>query len=122
MKSEQVGPDAAVLAWLVKQLTYKPNWQFQLVGNYDRGQGSKGLTLLIYVTTPDSLARYGESPIRVLHLMPVPPAGYNRKNWQRWLIEQVILVERHETMEFFKIDGRAPYFPNHGDGNDPYTF
>ncbi len=52
--------------------------------------------------------------------MPVPPASYNKRSWQRWLFDQILLVERHETMEFFTIDEEKPYSPNHGPGNDPY--
>ena len=52
--------------------------------------------------------------------MPVPPAAYNRRSWQRWLFEQCLLGERHEAMEFFTISGEHPYAPNHGPGNDPY--
>lgn len=57
---------------------------------------------------------------RVNHYMPVPPAAYNRQSWQRWLLDQFLLVERHEACEFFTIDGERPYAPHHGPGNDPY--
>lgn len=53
--------------------------------------------------------------------MPVPPAAYDRRSWQRWLFDQVLLVEQHEACEFFQVDGRRPYAPNHGPGRNPYT-
>lgn len=34
--------------------------------------------------------------------MPVPAAAYNEQSWTRWLLEQILLVEKHEAMEFFK--------------------
>ena len=57
---------------------------------------------------------------RVHHYMPVPPAAYDRRSWQHWLLEQCLLVERHEACEFFTVDGDKPYAPNHGPGNTPY--
>jgi hypothetical protein len=57
---------------------------------------------------------------RVQHYFPVPPAAYDERSWRRWLLERLIEVERHEACEFFQIDGRRPYAPHHGPGNDPY--
>lgn len=86
----------------------------------DRGQGSKGLTLCITTRGVDSYHPERGETYRVRHYMPVPPAAYNEKSWRRWLLEQILLVERHEACEFFKIDGIRPYAPLHGPGNDPY--
>lgn len=102
---------------LVKQLTYKPGWIFSL-DDIDRGQGSSGLTLVINVKAMNS-RRSGEV-IRVAHFMPVPPAAYDVRSWRRWLLDQILLVERHEACEFFMIGNTRPYAPSHGPGNDPY--
>ncbi len=63
----------------------------------------------------------------VNHYMPVPPAAFDIRSWQRWLFDQCLLVERHEAMEFFAIHDSPgsehavrPYAPSHGPGNDPY--
>jgi hypothetical protein len=119
------------LAELVRRLFYKRGWLFTLE-DLDRGQGSIGLTLVITVATVNSY-NPGE-PLTVAHYMPVPPAAYDGRSWQRWLFEQVLLVERHEAAEFFRLapsadDGHSiaaggggwrPYAPSHGPGNDPY--
>ena len=55
-----------------------------------------------------------------MHYFPVPPAAYDVRSWRRWLLEQVLLVERHEACEFFQLAGDRPYAPSHGPGNDPY--
>jgi hypothetical protein len=68
---------------------------------------------------PHPLADLGET-YRVQHSMPVPPAAFDRRSWQRWLLDQVLLVERHEACEFFQIDGKRPYAPLHQPGSDPY--
>jgi hypothetical protein len=113
----QDAPDPDALAVLVDELEYKPRWRVTLE-DVDRGQGSRGLTLCILITTPNS---YNHDELRsVMHYMPVPPAAYDRRSWQRWLLEQLLLVEQHEACEFFTIAGDKPYAPSHGPGSDPY--
>jgi len=113
----QEAPYPQALDWLVGQLNYK-GWQVTLA-DLDRGQGSKGLTLVITREGPDTY--HPERVIRVNHYMPVPPAAFNAASWQRWLFEQFLLVERHECAEFFMIGRERPYAPNHGHGEDPYV-
>lgn len=105
------------LASIVEKLHYKDNFVFELY-NLDRGQGSVGLTLVITIETPNS---YDTKQIRrVAHYMPVPPAAFSMKSWRRWLLDMILLVERHEACEFFDIDGERPFAPLHGPGEDPY--
>jgi hypothetical protein len=92
-------------------------WTFMLA-DVDRGQGSKGLTLVINITGPDTY--HPERVISVNHYMLVPPAAYDERSWADWLFEQVGLVELHERMEGFKVDGKPVYPPAHGPGNSPY--
>lgn len=119
MRNRQAGPDAstAILADLVSRITYKPGWTFRL-DDIDRGQGCHGLTLLIGATLTDSSNPY--ATVGVMHLMPVLPAAYDEASWIGWLFEQIQLVEQHEALEFFQIDGEAPLFPGHGPGRNPY--
>lgn len=113
----QQAPDPTILEALVAKLKYKPRWHFEL-RDTDRGQDSVGLTLAILIKEPDTYNP--EDLISVVHYMPVPPAAFNETSWRRWLLEQILLVERHEACEFFQIDGERPYAPNHAPGNDPY--
>ena len=129
----QEAPYPLELRALLKRLQYKQGWNFELT-DIDRGQGSIGLTLTITITTPNSY--HPDQVIRVAHLMPVPPAAYDQRSWQRWLFDQILLVERHEACEFFTLvtqddfitlNGEQvsewrykPYAPSHGPGNDPY--
>lgn len=116
--ARQESPFPDVLACLIDRLTYKANWTFRLYDDLDRGQGSRGLTLVINITGPDSY--HPEREISVNHYMPVPPASYDDRSWRRWLFDQILLVERHEACEFLAVDGNRPYAPSHGPGNDPY--
>jgi hypothetical protein len=114
----QQAPYPHELADLVERLEYKSSWRFSLQ-HRDRGQGSIGLTLTIQITGPDSYDPL--QVIRVNHFFTVPPAAYQRHAWRRWLLEQILLVERHEACEFFTVDGEKPFAPHHGPGEDPYT-
>lgn len=116
----QEAPYPTILAELVEGLRYwKPGYQFWLTRpDYDRGQGSKGLTLIIGIDLPD--AYHPEQTRGVNHLFPVPPAAFDRRSWQRWLFDRLGDVDLHERCECFEIDGVRPYAPSHGPGNDPY--
>lgn len=115
----QIAPRPSELFDLVEKLQYRPGWTFTL-RDIDRGQGSEGLTLDIVTLGYNSYHHEDGPNYGVHHYMPVPPAAYDRRSWQRWLFDQLLLVERHEACEFFTIDGVHPYAPNHGPGNDPY--
>lgn len=124
MRQEAPYPDA--LHYLVERLSYRPGWTFELA-HIDRGQGSKGLTLVITTKGYNSYHPDRGETYRVHHYMPVLPAAFDHRSWQRWLFEQILLVERHEAMEFFTIHDSPgsehfakPYAPSHGPGNDPY--
>lgn len=117
--THQVFPFPDELADLVSKCEYRPEWEVSLE-EVDRGQGSVGLTLVIVSQGYDSYHPDRGETYRVAHYMPVPPAAFDRRSWQRWLLDQFLLVERHEACEFFQIDGERPYAPHHGPGNDPY--
>jgi hypothetical protein len=118
-RNTQEAPFPTILAELVKSVEYR-KWKFVLM-DLDRGQGSKGLTLRITTLGVDSYHPDDGENYRVNHFMLVPPASYNEQSWRRWLFNQVLLIETHEAGEFFKINGKRPYAPHHGPGNDPYT-
>ena len=113
----QEAPDPEPLAALVAALEYKKGWSFYL-RDTDRGQGSAGLTLEILIRGLDTYPPHETTT--VVHYMLVPPAAYNERSWRWWLLEQILLVERHEAMEWFKIAGHRPYAPIHAPGFDPY--
>jgi hypothetical protein len=113
-------PYPADLAELAGDVKYRPGWGTRLEEDFDRGQGSKGPTVVIETLGYNTYhPEYGETYC-VDHYMPVPPAAFDRRSWQRWLFDQFLLVERHEAMEFFQIGDTRPYAPSHGPGNDPY--
>jgi hypothetical protein len=119
MRNLQKGDaDAArVLAELVPRITYKPGWSFEL-HEVDRGQGCEGLTLSIKAEVHDS---FSDGMTNVWHLMPVLPAAYDERGWRRWILEQILMVEQHEALEFYRVDGEQPFFPNHDPGSNPYA-
>lgn len=123
MVNEQHGPGHAAdaLAQVVSDVAYKEGWSVRL--DYierptEQYAGSKGLTLRISAAVPNSV-RPGEMTY-VEHWMAVPPTSWGRETWVRWVLDQIILVETHEAMEFYAVSGHKPYFPAHGPGRDPY--
>jgi hypothetical protein len=115
----QEAPYPDVLEDLVRKLSYRPGWRFWLEDK-DRGQGSAGLTLVILTRRHDSYHPEQGDGYQVYHYMLVPPAAYDERSWRNWLFEQLLLVEKHECMEFYRIGGKPVYPPAHGPGNDPY--
>lgn len=121
----QTAPWPIDLEALVKRLRYNEDWTVTLHADYDRGQGSRGTTLVILVSCEDS---YHPGQMRnVAHLFIVPAASYNLRSWSMWLFDRIMDVHRHEAMENFRIESDSgedvlrPYAPHHGPGEDPYT-
>jgi hypothetical protein len=101
-----------LLTALVKRITCKPGWSFALLDDKD------ALRLVITVVGRDS-HDYG-SRLAVQHLFPVPMATYNESTWRRWIFECCRGVENHELGEYFMVDGKRPFAPLHGPGENPY--
>lgn len=124
MRNEQRGPAHAseALEQVVSEVTYKDGWSVRLAHinrPTEHFAGSEGLTLIISAAVPDSV-RPGEMTY-VEHWMAVPPTSWGRASWVRWVLDQLVLVETHEAMEFYAVAGYKPYFPAHGPGHDPYA-
>jgi hypothetical protein len=122
----QTAPYPQALAHLVDCLEYRSRegWHVSLE-DIDRGQGSKGLTLIVLRSGPDTYNP--DQTLRVNHYFPVPPAAYDWRSWQRWLFDRLGDVDTHERCENFLVHDSPgsghvmrPYAPSHGPGNDPY--
>jgi hypothetical protein len=126
-KMMQTAPYPSALASLVERLAYRPGWRCWLEADTERDRDSegrvvgRGLTLVIVTQGYNSYKPSDGETYRVHHYFIVPAATYDERAWMRWLFDQVVLVETHEAMEFFKIDKHRPYAPNHGPGRNPYT-
>lgn len=132
-KNNNVAPFPLELEKLVETLQYRPGWTFTLA-DMDRDENQRdvhgiltpialhciGLTLDIITLGYHSYHEERGETYSVHHYMPVPAATYNRASWRRWLLDQCLLVERHEACEFFAVAGTKPYAPSHGPGSDPY--
>jgi hypothetical protein len=122
----QTAPYPTALHSLVERATYRPGWTFWLA-DIDRdkdpqgGVAGGGLTLCITTKGYNTYKPSEGETYRVNHYFIVPAATYDERAWLRWLFDQILLVETHEAMEFFKIDKHRPYAPNHGPGRNPYT-
>jgi hypothetical protein len=101
------------LILLVEKIKCKPGWSFKTT--------TEDGFLLLVITVNGHDSYNAENRLRVNHYYPVPEATYNEKSWLRWIFERCRGVENHELGEWFTIDGRRPFAPLHGPGEDPYT-
>jgi hypothetical protein len=116
---------------VVAGLRYKAGWKFWLASGATSSSGAvvsldtAGLagistsggcallappvTLHVTVWTPDS----GCPDTRIVldHQFTAPGAS---GDWERWLLDRILDVERHEAMEFFSVGGRKVFYPGHG--------
>lgn len=109
---------------VVRSITYKPGWTItieHMTRRYEHLAGGEGMTLRIEFRNQDSTNPGNE--VGLDHYFAVPPAMYDRETWERWVFDRIVEMETHEAMEFFHVDGWAPFFPPHGDmnGRSPYT-
>ena len=120
----QVAPYPEALAELIENMRYRPGWLFHLE-HVNRGQGSEGLTLSVTSLGYDTYHPERGETYRVIHYFPVPPAAFDKRAWERWLLDCLIEIETHECCEFFRFEeedvGRRPFAPNHGPGRNPYS-
>jgi len=72
--------------------------------------------LCIFATTPDSW--HPERQRTTQHMFAVP--DIEGRDLIRWVFDRLLDTERHEAGEFFAIDRRRPFYPNHQDEGSPY--
>lgn len=95
---------------LLPKVTYK-DWHFFVRRHSYRPY------LLITIRVRDS---HSGKPIGLNHSIVIPDFFSGGFKTQRWLMECIFDVERHEAMELFQVDGVAPYYPDHSPGSNPY--
>lgn len=71
----------------------------------------------VTIRVPDT--NHPDKIIAVTHVFTVPPPEY-AGDWDRWVLECVLAVHRHEAMEEFAVHGIKEFYPAHGDEGDPY--
>lgn len=113
----QTAPYPANLEMIVGDVDYK-DWAFTL-DFYNREVGGEGLTLRIRVAAPDT--HEPEGPIIFwIHDFEVPARTFDPQTWQRWVFDCIMLAERHESMEQFRVAGEQVFFPAHSATSDMY--
>lgn len=112
----QTAPFPVYLQGIVEVLTYK-DWSFTL-DFYEREVGGEGLTLRIRFQAEDH-ATPGVT-VFLIHDFEVPSRVLDYPSWTKWVFDCVMLAERHESMELFKVNGAAVFFPEHKSTSDMY--
>lgn len=109
---------------VVDRATYKPGWTLELRESFSFGSAQAPLVpetaLTIRVQTVDS--DDPERAFTVVHYFAGPPPGVaaDEEASSAWLLGMIMMVERHEAREFFRVDGLRADPPGHGPGEDPY--
>jgi hypothetical protein len=95
---------------VVSRLSYKPGWTFKVAGPFNR-------YLCVMALTDDS--RNPTVQRHTQHMFEMP--DLDGRDFIRWVFDCLLLCEQHEAGEFFKVDGFAPFYPNHQDEGSPYA-
>lgn len=92
----------------IERVSYK-DWKFEV----------RGLSLVITIRCECSETGL---PRTLAHIFDARVHGeFGDRELRRMVFERIAQIERHEAMEFFKVDGEAPFFPDHTPGKDPYA-
>lgn len=113
--SWSISPAVGSLQQLLAEFRYKPGWQFEV---NSAGHSGPSVFLVVTVKTQNSY-RPGED-FTAVHHMAIPEGPFARREWQRWLLGQILLIEQHEACEFFCVLGERPFAPHHFGSGDPY--
>lgn len=115
MTQERVAANLAAAAphpveRLVASATYKPRHHMEVVDPYVTFGVAK---LLRVVLSVEDATGEREGLIEVAHSFPIPPASAMPDDyWQEWILGCADAAERHETCEWLKFDGVAPFDPH----------
>lgn len=106
----RAGAPQQVWKLVVQELTkirYKPGWHFfvEMIRNEPN--------LTISTTTQDSYHPEVDDYHTAHHFVVPNDVVMNEKELNRWVFDCILLVELHEAMEFFQVDGMRPYAPIH---------
>lgn len=87
---------------------------------FERDDESNYAVLFIRTYNPNTYAP--ERMRTTYHEFVVPVATYHKRQWGRWVLDRILSIEAHETVENFFVNGERVHSPYHGKGWDPYAF
>ena len=130
---EQIQENVEKLEDFLKKFTYKDKWSFGInksvprmfvigletedsTGQYDPYFSNEMYSFLErraygHLTNPEFGDHY--TPFTVAHVFHIPVEPMDQKELERYVLDRILDVDRHEAMENFKIGGFAPFFPDH---------
>lgn len=114
----QRAPYPIALQKIVEESFYEPEWSFTLAV-YEREVGGEGLTLRIRFPAPDNCDPAG-TIVFLIHDFEVPARTLDDESWAKWVFDCIMLAERHEAMEKFRVAGKQVFFPAHSATSDMY--
>lgn len=92
---------------LLAEITYKPGWRFSITPYSSRP--AMGFLLIEYMAE-DTYTNAGM--IKIGRRIPMPRCFADGKHFLRWIFEQIMLTERHESSEWFRFRSVMIYDPH----------
>lgn len=87
---------------LLRRFAYRPGWTFAVEDG----------ALMVTATVIDAENQTATVPLSFRRQLPSVAHFAGDFDWAGWLFTQVLTMERHETEEFFRVDGRPVYEPH----------
>jgi hypothetical protein len=85
---------------ILQSFTYKPGWKFSVMEGH--------LVINFKAVDTDNT----ENLIPISFVQGIPTLVRDDYPWDRWLLDMIMEVERHEAQEFFKINGVKVFDPH----------
>lgn len=101
---------------LVSRLSYKPGWALHVLDDVEHDC----VLLRVSFTVPDSTGKQeGPMPLRIKYPLPYHRLKHmDERLVLGWVGQKIMDVERHEHLEWFKLDGVPVRYP-HGPTGEP---
>lgn len=113
MASRQDRDELVSLMTELDYITYKPGWKFYVENIRGR------LNLVISTTTHDSY-NPENADYHTAHYFELPYGAPPIEEYDPWVFECIMKVEKHEAMEFFQLRGKRIYAPVHSRSRGTY--
>lgn len=93
------------------RVKYKAGWVLRLEPLPRSRSLDEEARLLVSFTTTCAVTGAPNIPIHGMELIPIG-IMYSTEHLQDFIIQCLHRIESHETKEWFKVDGVAPYYPH----------
>jgi len=91
---------------LIPRISYRPSWTLTLM------DGDAGPLVRLSFKAPDATGRVPELDLRLKHALPPAWRHWDEGAVLRFIFAKILEFERHESREWFKVDGVPVDYPH----------